>query len=133
MKNKLLSCLLLLALLCTVVFVACDDSTTETGSTAGSTGLAYKAGDDGKTCTVTGIGTCTDEDVKIPEVIDGMEVVAIGAAAFAQNETLKSIEIPSGVKTIATNAFVECPSLAYVVLPTSLEKVGPSACLSQSF
>ena len=127
MKTKLLSCLLLLTLLFTMVFTACDDSTTETGSTEGSAGLEYKASDDGKSCTITGIGTCTDEDVKIPEVIDGLNVVGIGAAAFAQNENLKSIEIPSGVKTIATNAFVECASLSYVVLPTSLEKVSPAA------
>lgn len=127
MKIKILSTLLLLTLLCSVLFVACDDSTEKSGSTEGSVGLAYKANDDGETCVITGIGTCTDTDVKIPEVIDGLDVVGIGAAAFAQNKDLKSIEIPSGVKSISTNAFVECPSLSYVVLPSSLEKIGNAA------
>ena len=47
----------------------------------GSLGLAYKNNGDG-TCTITGIGTCTDEDIIVPGKIDGLTVVGIGDNAF---------------------------------------------------
>ncbi len=125
MKTKIRSALLLLTLLCTFVFSAC--ATDNSGTSAGSVGLTYKASDDGKTCTVTGMGTCTDKELKIPETIEGHDVTAIGASAFAQNADLTSAVIPFGVKTITTNAFLECSALTYVVLPATLEKIGASA------
>ena len=124
MKRKLISALLLLALLCSTLLVACNK---EDGSSAGSVGLEYKASDDGESCTVTGIGTCTDTEIKIPETIDGLKVVAIGGAAFSKNDKLTSVIIPFGVKTITANAFLDCPNLSYVSLPATLEKIGPAA------
>ena len=127
MKIKILSVLLLLSLFCSVLFVACDDTTDDAGSAEGSVGLEYKTSDDGKSCTITGMGTCTDKDLKIPEKIDGLKVVAIGASAFSKNTELSSVIVPFGVKMIATNAFLACPSLSYVVLPGTLEKISSSA------
>ena len=125
MKTKILSALLLLTLLCTAIFTACGDGSADASD--GSVGLEYKANDDGKSCTITGMGTCTDKDVKIPEKIDGLTVTAIGAAAFAKTTELSSVAVPFGVTTITANAFVECPSLSYVELPATLEKIGVAA------
>ena len=127
MKKKVLSALLLLCLLFSFVLVACDEDDSSGDTSKGSVGLTYKALDDGKTCTVTGIGTCTDTAVKIPEVIDGLEVVAIVASAFSQNAELTSVIVPFGTKTITANAFLACSALSYVVLPATLENIGTSA------
>ena len=51
----------------------------------GSQGLAYEVNADGTTCTITGMGICTDTEVYIPATIDGYSVTAIGAKAFAEN------------------------------------------------
>ena len=39
--------------------------------------LKYEVNADGSTCTITGIGTCTDKDLEIPSVIDGYKVTAM--------------------------------------------------------
>ena len=43
----------------------------------GSVGLAYVINEDGETCTITGIGECTDTDIVVPIEIDGLKVTAI--------------------------------------------------------
>ena len=50
-----------------------------------SEGLAYEARGP-RECVITGIGTCTDEDIVIPDYIGTMKVVEIAARAFAQKE-----------------------------------------------
>lgn len=46
-----------------------------------SKGLEFVSNEDG-TCTVSGIGTCTDTDIKIPSVYNGEKVTGIGDEAF---------------------------------------------------
>ena len=62
----------------------------------GSLGLAYTVNTDGSTCTVIGIGTCTDTALVIPEKIDGYTVTAIAEGAFAGIDALISIEVVPG-------------------------------------
>ncbi len=50
-----------------------------------SEGLAYEARGP-RECVITGIGTCTDEDIVIPDYIGTMKVVEIAERAFAQKE-----------------------------------------------
>ena len=125
MKIKIFSALLILTLLCSALLVSCGKD--EASDTSGSVGLEYKARKDGESCTITGLGTCTDTEIKIPETIDGLKVVAIGAAAFADKTEITSVLIPFGVKTITANAFIGCKGLTYVSLPATLEKIGASA------
>ena len=73
-----------------------------------SVGLAYTVNADGKTCTVTGIGTCTDTDLRIGEKIDGYTVTAIGKDAFANGNHLTSIILPITVTYIDGWAFSDC-------------------------
>lgn len=46
-----------------------------------SKGLTFASNGDG-TCSVSGIGTCTDTDVKIPPVYNEEKVTGIGDCAF---------------------------------------------------
>ena len=80
----------------------------------GSTGLAWEQNGDGKTCTVTGIGTCTDSWVVIPAEIEGYTVDAIGRGAFCGVAGIKEMTIPASVELIGHQAFDKCADLRTV-------------------
>ena len=92
----------------------------------GSVGLAYEQNGDG-TCTVVGIGTCTDSHVVIPSTFEGSKVTTIGDYAFYDCSSLTSVIIPDSVTTIASSAFHSCSSLTSVVIPDSVTSIGASA------
>ena len=85
----------------------------------GSVGLAYSVNEDGATCTITGIGRCTDVEIYIPEYIDGYKVTAIGPMAF-QRGRMTYISIPDSVTIIGDYAFSYCSSLASITIPDSV-------------
>lgn len=63
----------------------------------------------------------------IPQKIKGKKVTSIGEAAFAFNDSLTSVQIPSGVKNIGYCAFANCNNLTSVKLPTTLKSIGECA------
>ncbi len=89
----------------------------------GSKGLEYKSNGDG-TCSVVGIGTCTDENLVIPKKNDdGDKVVSISDNAFEYSK-IKSLVVGDNVTDIGQYAFHACRSLATVTLSKSLVKLG---------
>ena len=62
-----------------------------------------------------------DEDVTIPNTIDGFEVVGISEGAFTGNNFIKSVIVPEGVISIDTDAFKDCSNLKVITLPSTLE------------
>lgn len=117
-----------------------------------SEGLEFNAGNDtSKTCSVTGIGTCTDTVIVIPEkdpkgytvrgiwssafrdcedvtdVIIPETVTYISSYAFDKCSNLVSINFPSGMKTIGDGAFMMCSSLESAIIPDSVEYIGTCA------
>ena len=76
----------------------------------GSAGLVYKDNGDG-TCTVVGIGTCTDKHVVIPRYHNGSKVTTIAKRAFYNCSTFTEITIPDTVNNIGTQIFYKCSSL----------------------
>ena len=89
--------------------------------------LSYKVNADNLTCTITGIGTCKDTDIRIPETIDGYKVTGIGASAFRNCTSLTSIVIPDSVTSIGTWAFAGCNGLTSIVLSNGLTSIGSYA------
>lgn len=69
---------------------------------------------DGDEAVVVGMGTCTDEFVRIPPEVDGVSVVAINSNAFDGNKTMTSVFIPSSVIEIGAKAFYNCSNLTDV-------------------
>lgn len=77
-------------------------------------GLAYEFNSNSGTCTIMGIGTCTDSNIIIPEYIDGYRVTQIGESAFFKCSSISSITIPASVTSIGNKAFLWCTNLEHV-------------------
>ena len=87
-----------------------------------SIGLTYTSLGNG-TCYVSGMGTCSDTYVIIPEISpQGETVVGIGERAFA-NAAMTEIKIPDSITAIGAYAFENCALLVIVILPEGLTEV----------
>ena len=76
--------------------------------------------------TITGY-TGESTEVKIPSVLGGKPVVAIGDNAFNGNETITSVTMPDSVTTIGQRAFYDCKALKQLTLPENLTDIGAYA------
>lgn len=69
--------------------------------------------------------------VKIPNTVkyDGVtyKVTAIANNAFKNNKKLKSVTIPTNIKTIGNSAFYKCTALKSVTIPKNVSKIGSKA------
>lgn len=79
-------------------------------------------------------GTCIitkydgdDENVVIPQTIDGYRVVEIGEGVFRRNAAIRSVVVPDGVVDIDDQAFSVCTALETVSLPDTLSRIGSNA------
>ena len=96
----------------------------------GSQGLAYEINADGKTCTVTGLGTCKDTELGIPAAIDGYTVTAVANNAFVDQKQIIFLWLAPTVKTIGGMAFANCSGLISASLPAFLDQIGTDAFLN---
>jgi hypothetical protein len=90
----------------------------------GSQGLSYEVNSDGTTCTITGIGTCEDEDIYIPSYIDGYKVTDIGEKAFDSLSDIKNIYISKTVTRINRRAFYKCSGITEIRIPENVTSIG---------
>ena len=85
-----------------------------------SVGLEFTSNKDG-TCKLTGIGTCTDTIIVIPETSPvGDTVVEIGPKAFERCYKITEVVIPNTVTKIWGGAFDYCSSLQSLDIPESV-------------
>jgi len=91
-----------------------------------SVGLSYRANSDGSV-TVTGIGSCADRTVRIPDVTDsGAPVTAIGDSAFASVKGIDEVIMPSSIISIGAYAF-KASSISAVTVGASVFSIGAEA------
>ena len=95
---------------------------TEVAYATGSPGLAFTVNSDGS-CSVTGIGSCEESTVYIPEYHDGYKVTSIGASSFKGCTFITKIVIPSSITSIGANAFDGCTSLSNVNIPSGITEI----------
>ena len=91
------------------------------------TGIEYRLNSDEMSYSVASVGTCSDVDVIIPKIHEGLPVTSIGDFAFEGCQNLKSVIIPDGVTSIGRLAFAWCSSLDSVEIPESVISIGDSA------
>lgn len=79
-----------------------------------SVGLEMKLNDEKNGYTVCGIGDCTDADVVIPSVFEGLPVTAISLFAFENVPSMKTLTIPLSVTEVGAGAIFQCSSLTAI-------------------
>ena len=79
-----------------------------------SQALEIDFNDYSKTCTVTGLGNCSDTDIVIPPTYGEYLVTKISDEAFKNCTSLTSITIPYSITRIGKYAFSGCTSLTSV-------------------
>lgn len=92
-----------------------------------STGLELTLNTGNASYTVSGIGTCTEADIVIPDTYNGLPVTGIGSGAFLLCESLTCITIPDNVTTIGDMAFYSCKSLTSITIPDGVTSIGEDA------
>ena len=65
----------------------------------------------------------TPTTITIPEYIQGNSIKYIGAYAFNQNTALYSVTIKAKIVLFHTHAFGNCPNLAYINIPSTVERL----------
>ena len=88
-----------------------------------NTSLEYSINTDGKTCTITGIGTFDGTKLDIPEYVGKYKVTAIGEKAFSECTGLTEINLPQTVETIGTRAFYGCTGITEITIPDSVTSI----------
>ena len=86
-----------------------------------SEGLTYEMIADKEEYRVTGLGSCEDTEINIPEEHEGLPVTEIGEKAFYDCDHITSVTIPETVQKIADKAFSECDILKDVAMPDTVE------------
>ena len=68
-----------------------------------------------------------EENVVIPESIDGYPVVAIGPRAFYEDTVIKTVSLPEGLITISERAFDSCSNIEQLNIPSTVRTLGTSS------
>lgn len=75
----------------------------------------YQLNGDGQSCTITGVLNFTNKELIIPSAIYGYTVTAIGDHAFANRSTIATVLIPQSVNKIGKGAFNGCTDLTDII------------------
>ena len=111
--KKLIGVFLILALMLSLSFtiISCG----ERKIPYYSEGLEYTINADGKSYSVTGIGTATDTDIVIASVYEKLPVTSIDEFIFDDCDNIRSITIPDSVTSIHDFAFINYKGLSIIV------------------
>ena len=92
-----------------------------------SQGLDITVGE--TSCTVNGIGTCTDTQINIPSTYQGLPITNIAGNAFYKCSNLISVNIPDSVVSIGSCAFYDCTNIVKLNIPERIKYIGSYAFL----
>jgi len=135
MRRKLLALIVavVLSIGALTTFTACGEkicnhvysgnTCTECGAHVPSEGLKYTLSTDGDYYIVSGMGSCMDTELVIPNTYKEKPVKVIGTEAFKGNTKITSLEIHDGVEFVLPYAFKNCTALKSVKFSKTLEVV----------
>lgn len=72
----------------------------------------------------------TDQEVFVPEEINGKPVVTIADGCFKNSTTITYVELPDSIKEIGKEAFSGASSLTGIQMGSSIEEIGANAFLN---
>ena len=90
-----------------------------------SKGLKYTDYQNG--LAVSGIGTCTDIEIVIPEKYNGKSVLAVQDFAFQGNTQITKISFPKTLRSIGKFAFDGCGLIEIITVPDAVTFIGAYA------
>ena len=105
--------------------ISLPDSVNYVGTDAFGENKWRDAQNDGALCLNKVLLGCKGECDKKPWLRQDIETVA--CAAMSGSETLLSLTLPDGTKTINRNAFRSCPNLQSAMIPESVTSIGSGA------
>lgn len=76
---------------------------------------------------VSGIGSCIDKCLVIPETYNNIPVRVIGSNAIKGNTLIEKLVMYDNIVSIQANAFNGCTNLMEIELPETLETIGASS------
>lgn len=79
---------------------------------------------------ITSTSTKAENEIIVPDEIDGVPVKVIGEHAFAGVSNVTSITLPDGVTEIGKQAFSMCSKLTSVNIPSGVKEIGDEAFLN---
>ncbi|MBR6278126.1 MAG: leucine-rich repeat domain-containing protein [Bacteroidales bacterium] len=88
--------------------------------------VLYEDGPNGKYVRFYTSGVIGDNQVIIPDEVDGVKVVGIRGDVF-RNSSITKIQLPESIDTIRGHAFENCEELSYINFPKNLRYIGASA------
>ncbi|MBQ4116734.1 MAG: leucine-rich repeat protein, partial [Clostridia bacterium] len=88
-----------------------------------SEGLEYTLSSDETYYIVSGIGTCTDASIIIPDIYENRPVKEIKAMAFRNNQNITELIISDSILSIGNYAFEHCSNLEYAKLGTGITTI----------
>lgn len=108
-------CVVLFALLLLVVLLAVS------AAAATSSDFTYDVTPDGIAIIIAYTGNSTE--LNIDWNIDGHMIMTIGGSVFRNNQGIRSVPLPIGVRVIRESAFERCKNLSKTKLPSMLETI----------
>ena len=109
-----------------------DVAQQKTADALASLGLEFTLLSNG-TYEVSGMGTCTDTNLVIPETHGGgVPVTSIGSSAFNNVKTINNVTMPNCIETINDSAFNGCSNLQSIGVPNTVTAIGESAFMGCS-
>ena len=114
MKKSLLSILIIICM-CILPLASCG----------GSGGMEFTLNSDGVSYMLA--SAKNKSSVTVPDTYKDLPVTAISNSAFEDCTSLKSVTLPSSLKTIDARAFAGCTALTSVTIPDSVYEIGGAA------
>ncbi len=89
-----------------------------------SEGLSFELSEDKNYYILTGVGTCKDDVIVIPEENEGLAVKEIAPNAFELCVSIREIVIPNSINVIGDYAFYGCEMLTNITLGGNVKRIG---------